>query len=789
MLGLYMGLTIMAIIYITIFVILYYSKEHINLFENKLLVNTMILNIIGCILHLLCFWAVNNIESFTIIKTIILKSYVAYIAFFNFLFNAYVLILTHKNYGSRKFNAKEYFNKTTKISGVVHGIIILLIYILPIYPHVGPDGSYTYGPGITLLFYSSGVLLALWLYKTIKSIKNTNDVNNDNNNNNNREIVKYIAIMIGILLIGAVGSITQFVNPSVLMISTMHSIVLTLIYFTIENPDVKMIEQLEIAKEQADKANHAKSDFLSNMSHEIRTPLNAIVGFSESLKDENIPQSARESVDDIIMASNNLLDIVNGILDISKIEANKLEIINKEYDIKSVLDELTALTKARIGDKGLDFRVNIDPALPRVLYGDNIRLKQVILNILTNAVKYTKEGYVIFTVSSVIKDDVCRLIISVEDSGIGIKEESIPKLFSKFERLNVEKEITIEGTGLGLAITKRLVELMNGTIVVQSVYGRGSKFTISIDQRIVAVEPPAVKESPASQSTFVDAKGARILIVDDNELNLKVATVLLNKYHFTIDTATNGIECINKVKEDGNYDIIFLDDMMPRMSGREALAKLKQDPNFKIPVIALTANAITGMRQEYLNDGFNDYLAKPIEKAELERVIKEYISRKRKVSTNTDLSKNTNSILEKQLDVNHEVIPSNNDKTEETSDFSNKKILVVDDNEMNLKIALNSLKKYNFAIDSTNSGSDAISKVIENKYDLILLDEMMPELDGCKTLENFRDIEDFNTPTVMMTASPKDEVQDKLDEYKFDGYLAKPFKKEELDKLINDLLK
>ncbi len=741
-------------------ILIFFSKKRIDLYENKVYTNLLYCNLTCILLEILC-----NISANTIllsIKEIVVRAFLTGLTFYGCILTIYTVIVTTED-------ETKYF-KIKRNMLIFNTIMCLPVLFLKINFLV----SYATGPAVNYIVGLGSVYYIINIYLIIKKHQLLQK--------KMLPIITYIVLMGGSILINRL-------DPTIPAINCFESFVVLLMYFTIENPDMKLIAELEIAKEQADKANHAKSDFLSNMSHEIRTPLNAIVGFSETLKDENIPESARENVDDIIMASNNLLDIVNGILDISKIEANKLEIINKEYDIKSVLDELIALTKARIGDKGLDFRVNIDPTIPRVLYGDNIRLKQVVLNILTNAVKYTKEGYVIFTVSSLIKDDVCRLIFSVEDSGIGIKEESIPKLFSKFERLDVEKEITIEGTGLGLAITKKLVELMNGTIVVQSVYGKGSKFTISIDQRVIAVEAPIIHDAPAAASTVVDAKGAKILIVDDNDLNLKVATVLLNKYHFTIDTATNGIECINKVKRNGDYDIIFLDDMMPKMNGREAIAKLKEDPNFNIPVIALTANAITGMRQEYLNCGFNDYLSKPIEKQELERVIKEYISKKRSNYANTNLSKSTNSLLEKQFTIDLPVLASNDAKTEQNSSFSTKKVLVVDDNEMNLKIAINNLKKYDFDIESVTSGSAAISKVIENKYDLILLDEMMPELDGCKTLENFRDIDGFATPTVMMTASSEDEVRDKLEEYKFDGYLSKPFKKEQLDKVLNDLLK
>ena len=222
------------------------------------------------------------------------------------------------------------------------------------------------------------------------------------------------------------------------------------------------------------------------MSHEIRTPLNAIVGFSNMLLDDKtLPDSAKDEVKDIVMASDNLLEIVNGILDISKIEAGKLEIVDGEYDFNKVINELISLTKGRIADKPIELITKVDEVIPKVLYGDATRLKQICVNILTNAVKYTKKGSITFSVNSVIKGDVCRLIIAVEDTGIGIKQENINKLFNKFERLDLEENITIEGTGLGLAITKKLVDLMHGAIVVQSVYGKGSKFTVSIDQMIV----------------------------------------------------------------------------------------------------------------------------------------------------------------------------------------------------------------------------------------------------------------------------------------------------------------
>ena len=406
---------------------------------------------------------------------------------------------------------------------------------------------------------------------------------------------------------------------------TFTTFVAFIMYFTIQNPDVKMLEQVEIAKNRADKANKAKSDFLSSMSHEIRTPLNAIVGFSEDLKEKNLDMESKEEVEDIIKASQILLETVNGILDISKIEANKIEIINSTYDFDDVFNDLVVLSKARLGDdKPIDFKYQKSSDIPRYLYGDSTRVKQIIINLLTNAIKYTEKGHINFNVSCINEDKICKLIISVEDTGMGIKEENIPKLFSKFERLDNENS-GIEGTGLGLAITKKLVEMMNGTITVQSKYGRGSLFTVTLEQKISDKPTEEVCSNINNITIEHDLSNKNVLVVDDNTLNLKVIKNLLKPYNIVPEEITSGIECLNMINQGRIYDIILLDDMMPELSGKETFKQLKEINGFNTPVVALTANAIEGMKEEYLDLGFDDYLAKPIDREELKRIIDKFL--------------------------------------------------------------------------------------------------------------------------------------------------------------------
>lgn len=604
---------ICSLFYISLLLIIYFSKKRLGTVENKIYIILAVTNLIGLILDISSVYTISNMSQYPILNKFVSKAYLVYLLSWMFLFTIYVFIIsTNKKIDKNKteLHLSDYKNKVYPAT-ILYFIFLILTIILPLYYKDNGNVIYSYGPSTNLLYFVSGLCIFTWLICLLLNFKQIKQK-------------KYVPIF-AFLIIGTLVTIIQGAHPEYLLMTSMETFITFLMYFTIENPDMKLINELNIAKDQAIKANNAKSEFLSSMSHEIRTPLNAIVGFSQALSEEDINDNAKDEVKDIMMASNSLLELVNGILDISKIESGKIEIVNTEYQFKNIYDELVILAKARMGDKPLDFRCHYDEDIPSVLYGDYTRVKQVILNILTNAVKYTREGYIDFSVSSVRKDDICRLIISVEDSGIGIKQENIPKLFTKFERLDLEKNITIEGTGLGLAITKKLVELMNGTIVVQSIYGKGSKFTIAIDQRVVHKEV-VVEKREEKKVSEVHAEGRKVLIVDDNKINLKVVSRLLENYKLDITTVESGALCIDKVNSD-TYDLILMDDMMPNMSGVETLHKLKEIDGFAIPVVALTANAVTGMKEKYLNDGFDDYLAKPINRDELNNIVAKYLNK------------------------------------------------------------------------------------------------------------------------------------------------------------------
>ena len=586
-------------------IIIFFRKEKNKTLENKIYTMLLIANLVGLLIEIfpttLAIRGIVNVGE-PVLK-LFLKLILVYICSWTLLFTYYVVIVSIKN--------KKY-KKLLKNIGIIMGIISdVLLLALPIEYYINNGAAYSYGTSVNFLYAVSGSLVLFCIVLLIINFKRIKEKS-------------YYPLII-FLFLGIIVIAVQYKHPELTLMLSLHTFVTCLMYHTIENPDVKMMKELQFAKDYAEKANHAKSDFLSSMSHEIRTPLNAIVGFSECIMTDKTLDEAKEDAANVVMASNNLLEIVNGILDISKIEANKMEIINKNYSLLPELNSLAKLMIPRIGDKDLVLKTHFATDIPGVMYGDIGKIKQIITNILTNAVKYTEKGSIDFSVNCINKDNICSLVISVEDTGRGIRPDKIDSLFTKFNRLDEDRNTTIEGTGLGLAITKALVDMMGGKIVVQSKYGEGSKFTVYLNQKIV--ELYSKEEEKKEDSTLASYHGSHVLVVDDNDLNLKIIDKLLKKYNIMTTLVASGQNCLDLINDHEYFDLILMDDMMPEMNGKETFAKLKEIEGFKTPVVALTANALSGMKEQYLKLGFNDYLAKPINKDELDEVLKKYLKK------------------------------------------------------------------------------------------------------------------------------------------------------------------
>lgn len=583
-------LTIISFFYSILLMIAYFSKDKIKTLENKVYSKLIIINFIGIILELLCTIFAGYAKDYLVFYTILNKLFLVELTIWCSVFSVYVFLISSKK---EKNELKLYLKKVSIFHIVIDVITMFLIFVLPVQFNINDLGyvMYSYGPSVNIVFISSTLYIILMFTCLIRNFKNIKSK-------------KYLPIYV-YMVIGVLVGIVQKLHPEILAFTSMEAFITVIMYFTIENPDKKLLEEIHTSKKIADAANEDKSMLIYNMMNEVKSIASDINKSSEVILNSNNLEENRFFAREIISSNNKLYSMANNIYNIDVIDDINVKTVKNKYNIKLLLKEVISKNKELFEDKDISFRFNIDSNLPNTLYGDSINLKNVLNTIIGNSYKYTDKGYVELSVNAIFKKDIVRLIIKIEDSGIGIKAEDLDKCLNK----NTKDQNSLYGA-------RKTINIMGGNLLISSEYNKGTIVTIILDQKIYT-------NNKDNYDNYVNNK--KILIIDDNNSSIKLISKILDKHNILYDSSNLGKEALDRIRKGDKYDLILLDEDMPYMNGINVMNKLNKIKGFDTKVILLTKNSNIIYDDIYKDSGFCDYIIKPIDKDDLMNKMNKYL--------------------------------------------------------------------------------------------------------------------------------------------------------------------
>ena len=591
--------TIASLMYSVLLMIAYFSKDKIKTPENKVYSKLIIINFVGIVLEIFCTIFAGYAEEHMLFYTILNKLFLIELIAWGATFGTYVFLISSKK--DSKEGLKRYMKKVLKLYIILILLISILVIMLPL-QFKFRDGyvMYSYGDAANAVYFGIFISIFLTIICLIKNFKNIKSK-------------KYLPIYV-YLFVGTIVSFIQKMIPELLLATTMDTFITVIMYFTIENPDKKLLEEIHMSKKIADAANEDKSMLIYNMMNEVKSIASDINKSSEVILNSNNLEENRFFAREIISSNNKLYSMANNIYNIDVIDDINVKTVKNKYNIKLLLKKIVTLYSDECSKKGLTFRSDIASDLPEYLYGDNLGLKNVLTSILDNSIKYTKEGYIELNVNTIIKNNIARLIITIEDSGVGISPDEMDSIFYK-------RKEEIDGSNMksNLFTARKLITLMGGTIIPSSNYGNGTTMKIVLDQKIVE----EANEKYNKYESFYDEK--KILLVDDNISTEKIISKLIRDTNIKLDYVSLGKEALDKIRGKEKYDLILLDEVMDPLDGVTVMKKFKDIRNFKTNVILLTRNNEYEYNEEYLKYGFSGYLLKPISKDKLFEIIDKYL--------------------------------------------------------------------------------------------------------------------------------------------------------------------